>query len=86
MQNPPRFQGFYQPVLFELVEGLPHRGAADPQLLGKMLLRKAFTGGEPSGKDGGFQIFVGLLPDGDTVFRGIFWTDYVHDCIQKWQF
>ena len=49
--EPAGFQGFDQPVLFEFVEGLPHRGAADPQLLGKMLLRKTFTGGKPSGKD-----------------------------------
>ena len=73
MQNPLPTHGFDQPVLFELVEGLPHRGAADPQLLGEMLLREAFTGGEPPGKDAGFQIFVGLLPDGDAVLSWICW-------------
>ncbi len=84
MQNPRGFQGLYQPVLLEFVEGLPHRGAADSQLLGKMFLGKALAGGETSGKDIGFEIFVGLLPDGDTILPGLAGRTDVHVCIQKW--
>ena len=78
----PRLERFYQSVLFEFVEGLPHRGAADTDLFGEMLLRETFTLHEPAGQDVGLQIAVRLLPDGDAVLSWFIGGTPVHDCIQ----
>ena len=78
----PGLQRLDKPILSEFVEGLPHRGAAYPQFLGEMLLRKPFARPKSAGKDTGFQVLVGPLPDGSGAFLGFVGGTLFHDCIQ----
>ena len=48
----------------QLPQGLPHRGAADPQLLGQLLLRELVAGAVLAADDGLADQVVDFVPDG----------------------